>query len=711
MRLHGVLLLLWVGAAVAEPQPPRLARLYPLGGQAGTTVSLEILGERLSNVTGVEFDCEDLVWKMMTFSSPHRLVGDVAISSSAALGLHTARVRTLDGSSNSGLINVTPFRNATEVEPNDKVDRATPISSFPVDIQGRLDKAPDIDIFSFKVGAGQRLVFDLKAIEDGSAVEARMLLLDGTGERIAFNDDRDDYNENPLIEHVFSVAGTYYLMLDQYRGPRGFNFGKLSAYTLRVGDIPVVASSYPRGIARGVDTILRIHGTGLNSIDSLYLTELRQAEYRRMTYPYTMPIRFAPDPPAIIRIGGEIKKRSPGEMEALFRIPDAARVGLWRLSLKGPGGEVHASTIEITDVPVFDEKTAESSAVAGKFLINGTLAASGEKDRYRIQVRARQPLQLWTVAEQIGVRHLDSVLTLRDANGKKLAENDDVVAGQGTLLGNPDSRVFFTPEQDGVVTVEVRDRTGRGGRGFEYCLKSDFARPSFQLFTTPENFTVVHGEAAEIKVHLVREAGFQGEVDVWVEGLPDGASGARGRFRADQLFEPNADGADMIIPEIALRIELPKSVALGRYSIRVRGAPTVEGDKRIVDAHATLMLGPLLDAWNFVRRPLPAITMNVVRQPAGRLSSKTRSVRLEQGKSAILELTAEDIPENASIQMLDLPNGVRSRIVSRGGSLITVAFEAEDRTATGTYEISAEADIGTRHVPSPSISLQIAAAK
>jgi hypothetical protein len=167
----------------------------------------------------------------------------------------------------------------------------------------------------------------------------------------------------------------------------------------------------------------------------------------------------------------------------------------------------------------------------------------------------------------------------------------------------------------------------------------------------------------------------------------------------------------MIIPEIALRVALPSSVPSGRYNIRVRGAPTVETDRpdrRVVDAHATLMLGPLLDAWNFVRRPLPAITMNVVRQPVGKLSSNARSLRLEPGKPSTLEFKTEDIPEHTSIQLLDLPDGVRSRVVSSEGAGITVEFEAEDRSAAGTYEISAEADIGTRRVPSPTISLQIA---
>ena len=50
-----------------------------------------------------------------------------------------------------------------------------------------------------------------------------------------------------------------------------------------------------------------------------------------------------------------------------------------------------------------------------------------------------------------------------------------------------------------------------------------------------------------------------------------------------------------------------------------------------------------------------------------RFSPDVISVLTIKGKSATLELTAEDIPEHASIQLLDLPDGVRSRMVSRDG--------------------------------------------
>src|SRR5439155_15756347 len=226
----------------------------------------------------------------------------------------------LDGPSTSAIFNVGQFRSIIESEPNDQFDKAQRIA-LPAEVQGRLDGAPDIDIYAFTVKSGERWVFDLRSIENGSSVETRMILMDSAGKRIGFNDDRNDFNENPLIEYTFQAAGVYYVKLDQYRGPRGFNFGKNCSYTLRISALPVIRTAYPLAVRRGSSAVMRLSGSGLESVSKVYLTELRQAEYARMTYPYTMPVHFRPDPATAseqARIEGRIKSRNPQSVDAIF---------------------------------------------------------------------------------------------------------------------------------------------------------------------------------------------------------------------------------------------------------------------------------------------------------------------------------------------------------------------------------------------------------
>ena len=202
----------------ADFEPLNLIRLHPLGGRAGTMVEVEILGSRLDGATGVEFDCADLVWKHTIHREAGRVSGVVWIAPGAALGGHMLHVLTGNGPTTSLLFNVGQFPAMIESE-----SRTAP--SLPVEIYGRLEGAADSDQYWFAVKAGERWQFDLMAMEHGSAVEARMILLGSHGERLAFNDDRDQYNENPLIEHTFVEDGVYAVKVDQYRGPRGFTFG------------------------------------------------------------------------------------------------------------------------------------------------------------------------------------------------------------------------------------------------------------------------------------------------------------------------------------------------------------------------------------------------------------------------------------------------------------------------------------------------------
>ena len=605
-------------AFAAEPALPGIVRVFPLGGQAGREVSIEILGDNLANATSVEFDCADLVWRQTTAVAKDRVTGIVSIAPRAPLGPHMLRAMTRDGYSTSAMFNVDQFPSLAEKEPNDQPAQAQPIETSPVEVQGRLDGAADLDLFALRVRAGERKLFDLRSIEQGSSVEVRMILLDESGKRLAFNDDRDDYDDNPLIEHTFDKAGLYYVKLDQYRGPRGFNFGKNCAYILRVSNLPAIRYTSPLGLRLGRSTRLSIFGSGLDSARAVYLTAARRAEYAHMTYPYTMPIHFRPDPPAaegVGRIAGKIVTRKAGMLEAEFAVPAGAGAGLWRVWVAGTEGIADGPSIEISNREEFQESGVAQADWTHGIVINGAISRPGEKDTFRFPGIAGKPMHFWTLATQLGVPQLDSVLQLRNASGEKLAENDDVVAGQGSLLGNPDSSLYYTPEHDGPLFLTVTDRVARGGPDYQYRLEVASERPSFQLFTTPENFTLSPNGTSTLKVHLVREAGFTGEVSVWLEGLPSGIEPPRGKFRADQLFEPNADGADMIIPEIPFAIHGPASLTPGTYPIRVRGVAAAEEhgpNPRIVEGHATMLLGPLLDLWNFIRRPLPEITLTVV---------------------------------------------------------------------------------------------------
>ena len=715
-RLRLLLICVFGLSAVGGDLPrPTVSRVSPLSGQRGTTIDLEILGEYLSNVRAVEFDCRDVAWTQTSSASSGKLKGELTIAADASLGPHLLRVLTAEGYSASAMFNVGQFPDLRETEPNDRQGQAQAIPHLPMGVHGVLDGAADIDFYAINVQAGQRWSVDLRSIEYGSAVEAKMFLLDREGRPVRFNDDRNDYLESPFIEHTFQKGGTYYVKIDQYRGARGFNFGKSSTYTLRITALPTIAYGSPLGAAIGSKTRISLGGSGLDSVEEVYLTAIRSAEYARMTYPYTMPIRFRKDPSRAVqvpRINGRVIRRTADAVEAEFAIPADTEAGLWRVWASGTHGIAEGPTIELANHREFSESAAsQADWRQGTYAINGALETPGEDDVYAIHVRAGTPLHFWTLATQLGVPHLDPVLTLRDASGKRLAESDDVVAGQGTLLGNPDSSLFYTPQEDGVLFLVIRDRTARGGPSYQYRLKVASERPSFQLFTTPENFAVPRGDEAAIKVHLVREEGFEGAVSVWFEGMPPGVEAPRGKFRADQLFEPNADGADMIIPEITFRLAVPESLPPGTYPIRVLGTPTAEEpspQRRLVEARTTLILGPLLDLWNFVRRPLPRIELTVVEPWEARLSSASQRLTLPQGAHATLQLTAENLPANADVDVKGLPPGVAFE-VSRQGSQVTVRLDANAEATLGSFDISAEARVGDRWAPTGVIALTIAA--
>jgi len=609
----GILLCAAAVLATENAGDPWAHRLEPLGGQRGSTLELTVVGERLAGALRLEFGSTDLEWIETSAATDEKISGRVRIGKGAALGPHIATVVTKSGRSNARLFYVDQFPSTDEVEPNDRIDQAQPIKPGPRTIQGAMPERVDIDYFSIEATAGERWSFDLRSIEYGGFLECDLTLLDAEGRRVAFNDDKDDYLETPFIEHVFELSGRYLLKLDQYRGPQGVNCGKNCGYMLRISELPLVEAAFPLGGRRGSDVRVSLRGRSLESVTGVYLTRVRGGEYYRLTFPFTAPLSAEEDPSAaaLPRIDGALASAGAEVVEAVFSIPEDSPTGLWRLWVESPYGVDDRISLEISDSPELSEAdTAAMEALDGEVVVNGSLDRPEEEDVFWIPAVAKRPLVLSTLAVQLGLPSIDTVLELFDESGKLLAEGDDLMTGQGTVIGNPDSFIAYTPERDGRLKLVVRDRIGRGGPTYAYRLKIESRLPRFSLLTDPENINLPIGGEGRMGVLMIREPGFEHGVEVWAEELPAGVEATRERFRPDQFFGPSADGDNVIIPEVFLNLTLAASLTAGDYPIRVFGR-SLGADPTVVEAFATLWIGPPRKR-NDVRRPMPRILLTAV---------------------------------------------------------------------------------------------------
>jgi hypothetical protein len=161
----------------------------------------------------------------------------------------------------------------------------------------------------------------------------------------------------------------------------------------------------------------------------------------------------------------------------------------------------------------------------------------------------------------------------------------------------------------------------------------------------------------------------------------------------------------MIIPEIAFTVRAPASLSPGTYPIRLVG--TGASGTPVVEGHAALMIGPLLDLWNFVRRPSPQIAMTVVAPFEARMEARSRTLTLERGGSATLELKTEAVPADAAVKVANLPRGVSYEPASRQADSMAIRLKAAPNCEPGTFEISAEAGVGDRWAPSEIVVLTV----
>jgi hypothetical protein len=213
MRALFMMLLGCCGAAQAAP--PSFESIFPAGGQVGTQIEVKVAGKGLDKSSPQAWSSDP---KVVISSGKKPNLFQLGISADAAPGPRLMRFFTSEGATAPRLIEVGPFEELMETEPNDTLvtAKANP-AKMNVTINGVLEKAGDVDTHAFPVEKGQRIILELHGYGIGSAMDPAMRLLNEQGVEIEAG--HDTHNLDPRIEHTPTANGTLFVQIFAFSHP------------------------------------------------------------------------------------------------------------------------------------------------------------------------------------------------------------------------------------------------------------------------------------------------------------------------------------------------------------------------------------------------------------------------------------------------------------------------------------------------------------
>jgi hypothetical protein len=530
------------GAAAHAQSQPQISYIFPAGGQRGTTVDVNVRGRFLRGATGIHISGKGVTGTVVSTEQPaadkkqpRRL--DVAanpdlahvqvtVDADAEVGERDLRVTTPGGVSNRWRFYVGQVPEVNEVEPNSTLEEAQTLPSLPVLVNGQISQG-DRDIFRFKAKAGETLVLDVYAqkilpyIADGVPgwFQPTLTLYDAQGREVAFVDDYRQHPDPVMIYHV-EKEGDYLVEIKDalYRGRDEF------VYRLSIGAMPFVTNIFPLGGPRGAKTQVKLFGVNL------------------------------PGPETTLDVPADSPSRRSVQVTAR-------------------GFVSNVLPFAVDDLPEIVEAEPNHSAETARRItvpvtINGRIGAPGDADFFVFSAKAKQTLVMEVLARRLD-SPLDSILTLFNSKGLKLQENDDTVdKSEGLITHHADSYLTYTFPAAGDYILRIADVQGKGGGEYAYRLSIAPPRPDYLLRIRPDNPRAPQGGTTFFNVVAFRRDGFDGEIKLSVDGLPEGFSAPGEVLPAKQS-------------EARMTISTPPDASLGTCSPKVVGSARI-GDRDVV---------------------------------------------------------------------------------------------------------------------------------
>lgn len=614
IKLLGIMLLGFVatvdmatGNAIAQQAYPMLMSIEPIAAQIGNTSDHAIKSRYTMEGTYRVIVSGEGVTAEVIASDPasepakspvQSLAVRFVVADDALPGVRQVRLATHQGVSTVAQLVIAHDPVTVETADNNVTASATPFT-IPATLCGGLEKAEDVDFYNFQAVSGQNVNFFVRCMKLQDLIhdlqthaDPILTLRDSNGSTLAASDNV--FGADPFLNHTFAADGDYFLEIRDVR----YQGNVYWQYAIEVSERPHVQVVFPLAVS--------------------------------------------PDQPthAVTPIGYALTDQSKAVIELPKSLSsDTCTAGICTAGLMVDETSRHSVQVVVDSGPFVTESSAPNESLDLAQLvtlpvgIHGRIEQASDIDLYAFEAKKGERFTFEVFARRVG-SSLDSHLRLLDSAGKQLQLNDDLRDGKRTFS---DSRIEnWTVPADGRYILEVRDLNLRGGPEYVYFLKASAAKPHFRLFADTDKTLLTPGTAGVIFVRTERLSGYDGEIRLQVDGLPEGVTASEGRI----LAGAHVDGC------IVLTVDKDAKPDVANIEIRGVGSVNVaEGQTEDVTVPATVYQEIYQPGGGRGHWPVESHSVSIG-TPADILSVNVtpREVTLKPGESVTLDVEVERAP-------------------------------------------------------------------
>ena len=640
--LTGAVLILvsFLGTAeVVYSAPPQLTRCIPNAVTPGESADVTIWGENLGSLSSIWTSfparCEILPPTEGTDGNKQRTIR-MTLPREVQLGVGALRTVSSDGVSNVQLLMLDDLPSVDSVDSHHELKTAQAVSASGAVVGNTT--ALLSDYYKLSAQAGQKISVEVVAQRIGSKLDSTIRLLDANGSEVANNDDESGMGADSRFRYCVAEAGDYYIEIRDMR----HEGSDLHYYRLRVGDFPLVTTTFPLAGKSGDVTTFQVAGSAVEGVRP---------------------------------INTQFSKTSPEISTLSVRFP------------QGQAGGFVTVLSDHRDEKMESEPNNESKQATKITLpcaINGRFTEAGDRDYYEFEVKKGDRWAFRGQTQRYG-SPADLYLELLNADGDLIKEIDDV--------GNREGLLEHEFPADGTYRLLAENLVEDGSPAHSYRIEVDPFNDWFTLTLDKETHNVPQGGTFATKVTATR-LGYPGPIELVVDGIgvdvqvennviPENGNDTEMKVTFPEEIEPGRLEFVRIWGKAEIGGQPVKVLVSGLDAWRT-ASPQTPNRPASLDDKIALGFGPVFPEFFDVKL---AYGVAYFPQRIGAASVPIDVTRINSNFKEAVSFAVEDLPEGFSAEVKPVGDGQKQYLIDLKGSKDLEGGDYNFKlVSTGTFE-------------------------